>query len=292
MNAACNLSVSLAAAALGRDYSIEITVRDIDALRTASALIPKGTRISITFLPGENYAGRVEAAAIVRSLGFVPVPHLSARRIASASELEQFLSALRSEAGIEDAFVIAGDLAEPLGPFEDALSIIRSDLLEKYQIRHVGIAGYPERHADIAAPLLDQALRDKHRELLERGFTCSVMTQFGFDAAPVLAWLARIRAEGVHSPVRIGVSGPASVKTLLRFAARCGVGASANVMRKYGVSITKLLSTAGPDLLIREIEEGLDPGTHGDVDLHFYPFGGLRQTAEWARSFYATAQGA
>jgi methylenetetrahydrofolate reductase (NADPH) len=57
-------------------------------------------------------------------------------------------------------------------------------------------------------------------------------------------------------------------------------------MRKYGVSITKLLSTAGPDLLVREIEAGLDREVHGDVGLHFYPFGGLRQTAEWLQSFY------
>jgi methylenetetrahydrofolate reductase (NADPH) len=29
----------------------------------------------------------------------------------------------------------------------------------------------------------------------------------------------------------------------------------------------------------------LDPARHGDVLMHFYPFGGLRATAEWVRDF-------
>jgi len=111
------------------------------------------------------------------------------------------------------------------------------------------------------------------------------VTQFGFDAEPILSWLEQLRGVGLHGLVRIGVPGPASVKTLLRFAARCGVGASAKVMSKYGASITKLLTTTGPDALVKELARGLDPARHGEVLLHFYPFGGLRRTAEWVRDF-------
>ena len=56
-------------------------------------------------------------------------------------------------------------------------------------------------------------------------------------------------------------------------------------MSKYGASITKLLTTAGPDALIEELARGLDPARHGEVLLHFYPFGGLKATAEWVRDF-------
>jgi methylenetetrahydrofolate reductase (NADPH) len=107
----------------------------------------------------------------------------------------------------------------------------------------------------------------------------------------VLDWLAKLRDGGIAAPVRIGVPGPASVKTLLRFAARCGVGASASVMAKYGVSITKLLNTAGPDALIAELAASIDPARHGEVVLHFYPFGGLAKTAQWVRDF-STSVGA
>src|SRR3546814_10207425 len=77
-----------------------------------------------------------------------------------------------------------------------------------------------------------------------------VVTQFGFDPDAFLAWLKEARVRGIDTPVRIGIPGPAGIKTLLRFAARCGVGASASVLMKYGASITNLLGSAGPDRLV------------------------------------------
>ena len=176
-------------------------------------------------------------------------------------------------------------VATPAGPFSDALSVIRSDLFAKYGIRHVGVAGYPEGHPQITHAKLGQALRDKTALFTDQGLDWSIMTQFGFDADPVLSWLAVIRREGIVSPVRIGVSGPASVKTLMRFALRCGVGTSARVMKKYGLSATKLLGTAGPEPILNALVDGLDPAVHGATKLHFYPFGGLVKTADWIRNF-------
>ena len=84
--------------------------------------------------------------------------------------------------------------------------------------------------------------------------------------------------------VRIGIPGPAGIKTLMRFAARCGVGASASVLTKYGISITKLIGTAGPDKLVDALGKGLG-SQHGKVRLHFYPFGGLARTVEWINNY-------
>jgi methylenetetrahydrofolate reductase (NADPH) len=181
--------------------------------------------------------------------------------------------------------VVAGDLATPAGPYFDALAVIKSGLLGKYGVRNVGISGYPEGHPDFSTQKLWQALRDKRQALTDLGHSYDIVTQFGFDAKPVLDWLAELRDSGVTAPVRIGVPGPASVKTLLRFAARCGVGASASVMAKYGVSIAKLLNTAGPDALVAELAGSLDPARHGEVFMHLYPFGGLTKTAQWVRDF-------
>jgi len=44
-------------------------------------------------------------------------------------------------------------------------------------------------------------------------------------------------ARWIDAPVRIGVAGPARIKRLLSFAARCGVRASTSVLRKYGISV-------------------------------------------------------
>ncbi len=91
---------------------------------------------------------------------------------------------------------------------------------------------------------------------------------------------SRSAAKALTGPVRIGLAGPASIKTLLRFAARCGVGTSAKVVANYGLSITSLIGNAGPDPVIADLVPDLGP-EHGQVHLHFYPFGGLVKTNEW-----------
>lgn len=262
-------------------YSLEMTAKDIPDLTQAAKAIAPGTRVSVTFLPGEDEAARVRAAVAARELGFVPIPHLSARRLASHDQLDGYLAQLVEQARIDHVFVIAGDLPEPAGPFGDALSIIESGLLQKHGIRHVGISGYPEGHPGIPADKLWAAMRDKHAALRAQGIDVSVITQFGFDAEPMLPWLREVRAQGVDAPVYLGVPGPASVKTLLKFAARCGVEASAKVMARYGLSLTRLLGTAGPDALVADLAGALDPATYGHTHLHFYPFGGFGKTIEW-----------
>jgi methylenetetrahydrofolate reductase (NADH) len=269
-------AVRTAVANLLQNYSLEMTAKDVPQLNEAADLIPKDTKIAITFLPNEDFPARVAAAARVRELGFVPVPHISARRVKSQQELESFLAALQRDAAIDRAFVVAGDPPQPEGPYADALAVIRTGLLGKYGVRRVGISGYPEGHSEIGSEKLWQAKLEKQAAILDMGHDY---------AEPILSWLEQLRTADVHGLVRVGVPGPASVKTLLRFAARCGVGTSAKVMSKYGASITRLLTTAGPDALIKDLALGLDPARHGEVLLHFYPFGGLKTTAEWVRDF-------
>jgi methylenetetrahydrofolate reductase (NADPH) len=183
-------------------------------------------------------------------------------------------------------FLVAGAPPVPVGPFADTMSLLRTGLFERHGIKAVGIAGHPDGHPAMQAAELWAALNEKNREITDRGMAPLVVTQFGFDADPLLAWLGELRARGITAPVRIGVPGPAGIKTLLRFAAHCGVGATASVMSKYGVSLTKLLGTAGPDRLVDALDKGITPG-HGEVRLHFYPFGGLQRTVEWIGDYAA-----
>src|SRR6267154_392011 len=95
-------------------------------------------------------------------------------------------------------------------------------------VKSFGFTGYPEGHPDIPDEKLWDALRTKHLTLTELGHGVEIMTQFAFDSAPVLRWLDRVRQDAkIAATVRVGLPGPASVKTLLRFAGRCGVGATA-----------------------------------------------------------------
>lgn len=269
------------ATSLLQHYSLEMTAREAPALAAIRSLAVPGTPLNITFLPNEQDQARLQAAVQAHAQGLLPVPHLAARRIPSETSLRNYLAQLREQADIQRVFVIAGDPPRPAGPYQDALALIQTGLLAEYGIRHVSISGYPDGHPQIPAAQLWAALHDKHRALTRQGHDYEIITQFGFDAAPILAWLERLRAEGITAPVRIGVPGPVGVHKLLRYATTCGVGASAGILRKYGVSLSRLFDTAGPGLLLQALSDGLEPARHGMVRLHFFPFGDMERTLRW-----------
>ncbi|BBA96337.1 putative methylenetetrahydrofolate reductase [Actinacidiphila reveromycinica] len=274
-----------AGTSLLEDFSLEMTGKDVSKLEDAAELIPPGTRINVTFLGNEDLRMRLEAARAVKRLGFRPVPHISARRLGSRADFERFLTGLRDDATGAEVFAVGGDPARPEGPYADSLALIESGLLPGHGVRHVGISGYPEGHPAIPDDVLRAALRDKSAALAAQGLDGGVITQFGFDVDPVLAWVERVRDEGITLPVRIGVPGPAGVRRLMGYAARFGVGTSASIAKKYGLSLTNLMGTAGPDRFLHALADGYDPARHGDVKIHFYTFGGLRATSEWVARF-------
>ncbi|MEU8819198.1 methylenetetrahydrofolate reductase [Actinoplanes sp. NPDC048796] len=262
------------------DFSLEMTGKDLGELAAARGTIPPGTRINITFLAHEDSAVRLVAATAVRAAGFVPVPHLSARRLASRQTLEEFLAALQAAGVSDEVFVVGGDPADPHGPYPDSLSIIESGLLERYGVRRVSIAGHPEGHPGIPDGVLWDAVADKSAALARHALGGDIITQFGFDADPVLDWIAALRERGLHSPVRVGVPGPAGAGRLIRYAARLGVGTGASI-----ADLVTTTGTAGPGRFLRALATDYHPATHGEVKLHFYTFGGLRATSEWIHAY-------
>jgi methylenetetrahydrofolate reductase (NADPH) len=276
------------AAGLGlllRDFSLEMTGKDVGELDAARSAIPPGTRINVTFLGPEDLPMRRAAARAVKAAGFVPVPHVSARRLESREALVAVLAALRADGAAGQVFTVGGDPSEPHGPYADALALIESGALEEYGVRRVGIAGYPEGHPDIPSGVLWSALEAKYAALTARGLAGEIITQFGFDVDPVLDWIERVREKGIGLPVRVGVPGPAGVRQLVRFAARFGVGTSTSIARKYGLSMTDLRGAADPGRLLEALATDYHPERHGEVKLHFYTFGGLRATSEWIAEF-------
>ncbi|WP_342747299.1 methylenetetrahydrofolate reductase [Leucobacter massiliensis] len=277
-------------ARLASDYSLEMTGKDIPSLEEARDAIPPGTRVNITFLGNEDLPMRTAAAAAVAASGFTPIPHVSARRLASEAQLEEFLGELQRVGASERIFAVGGDPATPEGPYDSALDVIRSGVLQRYGVREVSISGYPEGHPDIPEEVLWEHLELKAAALRDAGLGAVILTQFAFDTEPVMAWVRGVRERGIDVPIRIGTPGPAGIKRLLSFARRFGVGANATIVKKYGFSLTNLLGTAGPDTFVDDLAALLDrEPSAGEVKLHMYAFGGLRATAEWARDYQRRA---
>ncbi|MFV0375049.1 methylenetetrahydrofolate reductase [Microbacterium sp.] len=266
-----------------------MTGKDVPGLLEAAHAIPPGTKINVTFLGNEDLEMRVSASKAVKDAGFVPVPHISARRLGSQAQLEEFLAALQEVGATDSVFAVGGDPAEPEGPYPDSFSVIESGLLQKYGVKEVSIAGYPEGHPDISNDVLWDHLERKSASLKDQGLDAVILTQFAFDTDPVMAWIDGVRARGIQTQIRIGTPGPAGIKRLISFARRFGVGANAMIVKKYGFSLTNLMGTAGPDRFVTDLSGLLSADeASGDVKLHMYTFGGLLATAEWAGKFVAT----
>lgn len=273
------------AAALLTGCSLGVAWKDIVDLQQMRAVIPPGTRVHVGFVDSEDLAMRLETVRAVRQSGFLPVPIIAARRLQSERMLSEYLVLLRAEGASGSVLIVGGDPAQPLGPYPDAGSVIASGLLEDHGVRQVGVAGHPAGHPVVADDVLWPALADKAAALERRGLVGSVVTQFGFDAAAVLTWLAEARTRGVSIPVRVGVPGPASVRRLVWYASQCGVTVSASAAREYGLSGTDVTSTATPDRFIRALASAYDTRLHGEVRLHFNTFGGVAVTAKWISEF-------
>lgn len=69
------------------DFSLEMTGKDVARPAEARAAIPAGTRVNVTFLAHEEIGMRLEAARAAKEFGFVPVPHIPARRGEAADHL-------------------------------------------------------------------------------------------------------------------------------------------------------------------------------------------------------------
>jgi methylenetetrahydrofolate reductase (NADPH) len=266
-------------------YALEVTGKDIEQIEASKAQIPPGTPINIAFLGNENHTQRVNAARVIRQCGFEPVPIISSRRLRSQEDRDSLLGALISEADPTRFILVGGDPATPAGPYADSLALLKSGVLQRHTIHHVGIVAYPEGHPKIDADTLWRALRWKHAFLEDAGCTVEITTQFGFDADAIVRWIERLRSEGINAPVRIGVPGPADVGKLLRYARQFGVVTSAGIVRRYGLSLTNLLQRIGPDRFVERLTLGLTGRDFGTALYHLYPFGGIEDGVRWMNRY-------
>jgi methylenetetrahydrofolate reductase (NADPH) len=259
--------------------SLELSSRDPAEIDACADLLEPGTAVYISMPPGQTYHGIVALATRLKRAGFRPVPHFAARRIASRAALDEYLARAAGEASVDSALVIAGDSDRASGPFESSLGLLETGLFQRHGITHVGVAGYPEGHPRIAASALDAALAAKKDLARRAGIDLQVVTQFCFESEPILAWAVKVKGHGL--PVRVGLSGPASLPRLLRFAMLCGIGNSVRALKARPQAITRLLVEAGPEAVVRDIAR---PGGAPIAGVHFFCFGGLMRTARWLRA--------
>jgi methylenetetrahydrofolate reductase (NADPH) len=164
--------------------------------------------------------------------------------------------------------------------------VLDSGLVERFGFRRVGVAGHPEGHSKAGEEALLAALRCKAAWARETDSEAWIVTQFAFSAAPVIDWYERMSAEGVEMPLRIGLPGPARIQTLVRYAAQCGVAASARMLMRRPDAVSRLFNRWSPVEMLESLAFGLDARRGMPVEgVHVFPFGGLQRSIEFFDAF-------
>ncbi|WP_099864790.1 methylenetetrahydrofolate reductase [Pararhizobium haloflavum] len=262
--------------------SIEVAPKQAIESDDLPGLFPPGTNVYITDIGTDPSETLVKAARRVRDLGYEPVPHFASRRLTSRAGLEKRVAMMAQDAGVTNVLVIGGGLDRQAGDFSSAMEVLETGYFDRYGITHMGIAGHPEGSPDFTEEVALQALRLKKAFAERTGARVRIVTQFGFDADKFIGWAEGLRDHGIDLPVHLGVAGPAKITTLIKYAAMCGVGNSVTFLKKNALALTALATTHSPETVVGPIENHVRANPHSAIkQIHVFPFGGLRKSAEW-----------
>jgi methylenetetrahydrofolate reductase (NADPH) len=245
--------------------------------------VPRQLPVTVTASPRHGIEPTVALVEQLAARGYRAVPHLAARSFEGDAHLADVLRRLDA-AGVDEAFVVAGDNVRPAGGFTDAYGLLTAmDRLWRTGVGRpmdrIGVAGYPEGHPMAAPEELLDALRAKQSR------ATYVVSQLCFDAGAILSWVRELRRDGVTLPLYVGVAGAVDRRRLLTVAGRIGVGPSARFLRRHRHQMTRLLLPGGyrPDRLLRQLAPAFADPELAVVGLHLYTFGSLATTERWRR---------
>jgi methylenetetrahydrofolate reductase (NADPH) len=282
------MSVSVEAIAkAGANWSIEVTPTGATKIDSFAALLAENTSVNVTFLPGTDPNDTIAVAKRLSDEGMNAIPHIAARSLSDKDQLDGLLKRMTSEANVSEVLVIGGGVDKPVGAFDNTMQVLNTGLIQKYGISRIGVSGHPEGSPDIHDDALAQAIADKNAFAVSEGLSLYMETQFCFDADAVLSWERAIREAGNALPIRVGIPGPATIKTLFRFAQISGIGPSMRFIAKQARNVAKLMTVQSPHLLLAGLANGMSNAPTGEdkcliQHFHYYPFGGFAKTAAYA----------
>ena len=271
-------------------YSIEVTPNAAAKIENFAEVLPVNTRIYIAHIEGTPFEEMLKTAKKITDEGFIPMPHFPARIIKDKDILDSWLSQYSGEANVQEALLIAGGSKEPAGVFDSSIQIIETELFDKYGFKRLHVAGHPEGNKDIdkdnTHTIVNKALSWKNEYAKRTDAQVAIATQFCFDSEAIIQWANKLIDMNIDLPVHIGIAGPAKLQTLIRYSIECGVGASMKVLQKRAKDITKLLLPYEPTSVINELAEYKSQNPDFNIEqVHFFPLGGTKTTANWVEKF-------
>ena len=271
------------------DFSIEVMPRTAEKVEDFRAILPARTRVYIAHIEGTPIDEMVATAKRLAADGFQVMPHFPARIIKDESTLADWIARYQGEAGVEQALMLAGGVSEPHGDFSDSMQLLETGAFDRAGFKRLHVAGHPEGNKDIdpkgGMANVEAALRWKNDFNTRTDAEMAIVTQFAFEAGPIIEWANDVQAAGIDLPIHIGIAGPAKLQTLIKFAIACGVGPSLKVLQKRALDVSKLLLPYEPDDVVTALAHHKSANPDFAIShLHLFPLGGIKTSATWAQS--------
>ena len=127
--------------AAAANWSIEVTPTGATKIESFRDCLNEGTTVNVTFLPGTDPADTIAVCERLHNDGMKPVPHLAARSLRNADQLDELLTAYTSRCGVEEVLCIGGGVDDPVGDFTATMEVLKTGLIQKHGIRHIGEIG-------------------------------------------------------------------------------------------------------------------------------------------------------
>jgi methylenetetrahydrofolate reductase (NADPH) len=276
--------VAASIAQLAREASIEINVHDVGHLEESRRLLPAGKAVYVSHLPKQEWRETEETCRAVRAAGFRPVPHVPVRLLPDAAAVDRVLGGLVGTGQVDEVLLVSGDYPQSRGPYSEVLQLMNSGALQQHGLKRVSVAGHPEGHPKVPLTAIRRAELDKVRMAQHAGLDLTLVTQFFFEQTPFLEWARELRAAGVRARIVGGLAGPTKLSTLIKFAMRCGAGASMRVLTARPAAFTKLLGDHGPESVLRGLAQARCDNSSDFSGIHLFCFGGFVKTCQWLQA--------
>jgi methylenetetrahydrofolate reductase (NADPH) len=241
-----------------------------------AAYLPAKAAVTVTGSPRKGIDATLDLSEQLTGLGFHIIPHIMARLVRSQKHLSEILGRLAA-AGLDEVFVIGGDVPAPAGPYDSSGALIADMAQMENRPRRTGIAAYPEGHPLISSQSLVQALQDK------QPYADYMVTQICFDPDAIFRWLADMRSRGIGLPVYLGIPGVLKRSKLLEISLRVGVGQSTRFLSNHLGMIARLVSrdVYNPDRLVSKIVQSAHDSSMDIAGFHIYTFNQCQATERW-----------
>jgi methylenetetrahydrofolate reductase (NADPH) len=238
--------------------------------------LPPDALVAVTVSPALGMGPTLALAAKVAALGHPVVPHVAARLVASEGHLDELLGQLAA-LGIDEVFVIAGDLARPVGPYEGAADLLEAFVGRPDRPGRLGIAGYPQSHRILSDQQLIDAMARKapHADYL--------VSQICPDPDVIRRWIGGLRTRGIELPVVLGIPGVVDRSRLLRLASRVGLVGTVRYVRSQPALSAGFLRGERPDALIASLADLVGDPVGRVAGWHVCTFNEIERTERWRR---------